>query len=268
MNAERRVALVTGAARGIGAACARALAASGADIVVNDVTHLELAESVCRDIRALGQRALLAPADVSQRSQVQDLVDAAVQTFGQLDIAVANAYRSIRQPFLEVTPEAMEATFAVTYWGAFHTCQLAARHMVQHGRGGRIIVVSSIHAEQPFARSTSYNAAKAAALHMARTAAAELAQHHITVNCIAPGWIDTPGERDFATEEQLRTAREELPWKRLGRPEEIGAIAAFLASPAAEFVSGALIRADGAQMVALGSDPPDIGLRSGLTHSH
>jgi glucose 1-dehydrogenase len=251
---DGKVALVTGGARGIGAACVRALAEAGADVVINDIAHLEQAAELQREIEALGRRAAVHPADVADRAAVEALVAAAVSRFGRLDIAVANAYRSIRQPFLEVTPEAMAETFAVTYWGVFHTCQLAARAMVAAGRGGRLIVISSIHAEQPFANSTSYNAAKAAAAHMARTAANELAPHRITVNCIAPGWIDTPGERAYASEEELARAGKALPWGRLGQPREIGAVAAFLASDAAEFLSGAFIRADGAQMVALGSE--------------
>lgn len=250
---EGKVALVTGAARGIGAACALALAEAGADLVINDIAHLEQAEQVRERAERLGRRALVHPADVSDRTAVEALLAATLARFGRLDIAVANAYRSIRQPFLEVTPEAMAATLAVTYWGAFHTLQLAARAMVAQGDGGRLILISSIHAEQPFALSTSYNAAKAAALHLARTAANELAPHHITVNAIAPGWIDTPGERDFASEAEIAEAGRQLPWGRLGRPEEIGTLAAFLASDQAEFISGALIRADGAQMAALGS---------------
>lgn len=251
---DGKVALVTGGARGIGAACVRALAEAGADVVINDVAHLDLAAELQREVEALGRRAVVYPADVADRGAVEAMIGATVERFGRLDTAVANAYRSIRQPFLDVTPEAMAATFAVTYGGVFHTCQLAARAMVAGGRGGRLILISSIHAEQPFANSTSYNAAKAAAAHMARTAANELAPHHITVNCIAPGWIDTPGERAYATEDELAQAGNTLPWGRLGQPREIGAIAAFLASDAAEFISGAFIRADGAQLVAMGSD--------------
>ncbi|HEV7213965.1 MAG TPA: SDR family oxidoreductase [Chloroflexota bacterium] len=248
-----KVALVTGSARGIGAACALALAEAGADIVINDVAHLDDAEALHRRIAALGRQVAVHQADVADRGAVEAMVAGTVQHFGRLDIAVANAYRSIRQPFLEVTEEAMAATFAVTYWGVFHTLQLAARAMVAGGNGGRLIVISSIHAEQPFARSTAYNAAKAAAVHMARTAANELAPHHITVNCIAPGWIDTPGERAYSSEAEIAAAGRTLPWGRLGQPGEIGALAAFLASEEAEFISGAFIRADGAQMVRLGS---------------
>lgn len=248
-----KVALVTGGARGIGGACALALAVAGADIVINDIAHLDAAEALRSQILRLGRQAILHPADVADRAAVEAMIGATLQQFGRLDIAVANAYRSIRQPFLEVTEEAMAATFAVTYWGVFHTLQLAAQAMVAQGSGGRLIVISSIHAEQPFARSASYNAAKAAAVHLAQTAANELAPHHITVNCIAPGWIDTPGERAYAGEADLAAAGRKLPWGRLGQPREIGALAAFLASEEAEFISGAFIRADGAQMVAMGS---------------
>jgi len=248
-----KVALVTGGARGIGAACAQALAEQEADVVINDIAHLDRAEELRQHIADSGRRAIVHVADVANRDAVAAMIEATRARLGRLDIVVANAYRSIRQPFLEITPGAMAATMDVTFWGVFHTCQLAARAMVEQGQGGRIIVISSIHAEQPFAQSTAYNAAKAAALHMARTAANELAPYHITVNCIAPGWIDTPGERVYASEAELHEAGKKLPWGRLGRPDEIGALAAFLASPDAEFISGALLRADGAQMVSLGS---------------
>ena len=250
---DGKVALVTGGARGIGAACALALAEAGADIVIGDVAHLDEAEALRSQVVELGRQVMVQRTDVTDRSAVEALVTATLQRFGRLDIAVANAGYSIRQPFLEVTSETMAATFAVTYWGVFHTLQVAARAMVAQGSGGRLIVISSIHAEQPFARSASYNAAKAAAVHLARTAANELAPHRITVNCIAPGWIDTPGERAFASEAELAAGGRALPWGRLGQPREIGAVVAFLASDEAEFVSGAFIRADGAQMVAMGS---------------
>src|SRR5579859_2971626 len=119
-----KVALVTGAARGIGAACALALAESGADVVINDIAHQEQAEAVCAQITAMGRRAIVHQADVADRAAVEAMV-AVAQRFGRLGVVVANAYRSIRQPFLEVTEEAMAATFAVTYWGVFHTLQLA-----------------------------------------------------------------------------------------------------------------------------------------------
>jgi glucose 1-dehydrogenase len=247
-----KVALITGSSRGIGRGCAVAMAAAGADIVVNYRSHPEDAEETARHVRAFGRQAVIAGGDVADREQVRAMVDAAVQAFGQLDIAVANAYHTVRKPFLELTPEDFQATLAVSLVGTFHTCQLAAQQMVKQGGGGKILVISSVLAERALSTSAPYNTAKAGINHLVRTMANELARHRINVNSIEPGYIDTPGERAFATDEQIVAAGKRLPWGRLGTAEEMGAVAAFLASPAADYISGSVIRADGAYMAALG----------------
>ncbi len=246
-----RVALVTGASRGIGRGCALALAEDGADVVVNYLSHPDEAEAVVREITALGRQSLAYQADVADRSQVAAMVDAVADRFGRLDILVANAYRSIREPFLEVTPEGLEQTLAVTLLGTFYCCQYAARKMAARGEGGKIVVIGSVHAEHPFAGSTAYNMAKFAVDGMVQTAALELAPRHINVNVIHPGWIDTPGERRYYSEEELREEGKRIPWGRLGTPLEIGRVAAFLASDDAEYVTGAVLRADGAHILGL-----------------
>src|SRR5262245_52239461 len=246
------VALISGASRGIGRACALALAEGGSDVVVNYLSHEAEAADVVRQVERAGRRGLAYRADVSDRAQVDAMVAAGLDRFGRLDAVVANAYRSVRQPFLEVTGEGLAQTLAVTLLGAFHVCQAGAQAMVERGIAGSITVIGSIHGESGFSRSTAYNIAKFGLTGMVLTAANELAAHRIRVNLVNPGWIDTPGERRYATEEELRRAAEELPWRRLGQPHEIGRVVAFLASDAASFVSGAVLRADGAQMAALG----------------
>jgi glucose 1-dehydrogenase len=172
---------------------------------------------------------------------------------------VANAGVSVRQPFLEVTPEGLERTLRPTMYGVLWTCQAAARQMVRQdplpGREsrGKLVVIASIHAEQPFARSSSYNLAKAGVTHLMRTAAVELAEQKINVNIINPGWIDTPGERQHATEEEIAAGAAQLPWHRLGRPEEIGRVAVFLASPDSDYMTGSVVRVDAGEMVSLRS---------------
>ncbi|HEY3109345.1 MAG TPA: SDR family NAD(P)-dependent oxidoreductase [Chloroflexota bacterium] len=249
---DGKVALVSGASRGIGRACAVALAEDGADVLVNYLSHTEDAAETVGRIEALGRRAIAYRADVSDRAQVDAMVAAALERLGRLDAVVANAYRSVRQPFLEVTPEGLAATLSVTLFGAFHVCQAGARAMVERGVEGSVTIVGSIHGEVAFAGATSYNLAKFGLTGMALTAANELARHRVRVNVINPGWIDTPGERNFASEEELRAAAQALPWRRLGRPSEIGRVAAFLASDDASFISGAVLRADGAQVAAIG----------------
>ena len=247
-----KVAVVSGASRGIGKACAIACAEDGADVLVNYHTHPNDAADTVRQIETLGQRAIAYQADVSKRAQVDAMFQAALEHFGSVDIVVANAYRSIRQPFLEVTLDGLEQTLAVTLGGTFHVCQAGARILAERHVAGSIVIIGSIHGEHGFANSTAYNIAKFGITGLALTMANELAAHHIRVNVINPGWIDTPGERQYATEEDLREEGQRLPWKRLGQPREIGRIAAFLASDDASYISGTIMRADGAQIAALG----------------
>ena len=240
-----KVVVVTGSSRGIGRGCALEMAKVGADVVVNYRSHGQEAEAVAGEIRGMGRRALVVQADVSDRAAVQRLVEATVERFGRLDILVSNAYYSVREPFLDMSVEGVQDTLAVTLWGGFHAAQLAARQMVEQGGGGSILFITSVHAFIPFGNHLAYNTAKAGTNHMAATIAAELAAHRIRVNVIEPGWIDTPGERNYATEAQLREEGKKLPWGRLGRPDEIGKAAAFLCSDAASYITGAVLRVDG-----------------------
>ena len=164
-------------------------------------------------------------------------------------MAVANAAVSIREPVVEAKWENMMRTFEVTQFGVFHTCQLAAQQMLkqpQTGRSrGKIVVISSIHEEIAFPTSGAYNMSKAAINHLARTMAAELAGNRINVNVINPGWIDTPGERQYFSEEEIAEGGRRIPWGRMGLPEDIGKAAAYLASDDADYVTGTILRVDG-----------------------
>jgi glucose 1-dehydrogenase len=246
-----KVALVTGASLGIGRGCAIALAVDGADVVVNYNSSAAAAAVVVREIESLGRRAFAWQANVADRARVAAMIDETVARFGRIDVVVSNAYQSVREPFLDISPEGLQRTLDVSMFGAFHVCQLGAREMVKRGDGGKIVVVSSVHAEHPFGGSTAYNMAKSAIDAMALTMASELAPHRINVNVLHPGWIDTPGERRYATEEQLREEGKRIPWGRLGTPLEMGRCVAFLASDDAEYVTGAILRADGAHILGL-----------------
>lgn len=246
MSSKTKVAIVTGAARGIGWATALELARNGADVVVNDIAHEEQAEELVSQIESLGQRAMFFRGDVANRDHVERMIQETVQRFGRLDILVNNAARGIRKPLLELTVEDVERTWAVSLWGVFHCSQLAARQMVQQGWGGSIVVISSVHASRPYPLATEYNAAKAAVNHMALTWAVELAEHRIRVNVVEPGWIDTPGEREVYSEADLREKGVRLPLGRLGRPEEIARGVVFLTSEeTASYVTGSILRIDG-----------------------
>lgn len=250
-----RVALVTGASLGIGRGIALCLAQEGAHVVVNYRSHQQEADSVAEEIRSLGREAMVWKADVAKREAVADMVEATVGTFGRLDIAVANAAVSVREPVVDAQWDNVLRTIEVTQFGVFHTCQLAAQQMVTqplNGRSrGKIVVISSIHEEIAFPTSGAYNMSKAAINHLVRTMAAELAGQRINVNAINPGWIDTPGERKFYSEAELAAAGTRIPWGRIGVPEDIGKAAAYLSSDDADYVTGSVLRVDGGFVLGL-----------------
>lgn len=254
-----KVALITGASRGIGCGCALALAAQGADVVVNYRSHRAEAEAVAAQIEAMGRKALVWHADVARREAMEEMFAGAVAHFGRIDIAVANAGMSIREPVLTAKWENVLRVLEVSQFGVFHTCQLASQQMVRQEKVGRsagkIIVISSIFAELPAPTSAAYNMAKAAINHLVSTMARELTEHHINVNVINPGWIDTPGERNFATEAEIEAGAKRLPWKRLGTPEDIGQAVVYLASDAADYVTGTMLRVDGGYVHGLTLPP-------------
>lgn len=245
MSLKGRSAIVTGASRGIGRACAIELARRGANVGINFRSHPEEAEEVAREVRAAGAKALLLRADVADQKAVEQMVAQTVAEFGSLDFYVSNAAYSDRELMLDAKMEGFRRTVDVTMWGAFHGVRASAQQMVKQGRGGSIVVVSSPHAVLAIPTAMAYNMSKAAIDHMARTAAIELAEHRIRVNIVHPGWIDTPGERKFFTDEQMSAGGSKLPWGRLGRPEEIGKAIAFLVSDDAEYMTGGTLTIDG-----------------------
>jgi glucose 1-dehydrogenase len=255
-----KVALITGAARGIGQGIALCLAEEGADIIVNDLPQqpgvdIEDARGTAGAVEALGRRAWVYYADVSDRDQVQAMFTAAVEQAGHIDVVVANAAMTIREPVVKARWENVLRTIEVSQFGVFHTCQMAARQMIAQqaqGRpGGKIIIIGSVLAQVPFINSAPYNMAKAAINHLGRTLAAELADYHINVNVINPGWIDTPGEHKLATEEEIKAGARRIPWGRLGTPRDIGRAVAFLASDDADYVTGATLQIDGGYLLGL-----------------
>lgn len=261
-NLDGKVALITGSARGIGRGIALCLAKSGAKIIVNDLppksgANIVDAQDTVDDITALGQQAIACYADVSDREQVQALFQQGIKHFGQIDIVVANAALSIREPVVDAKWEGVLRTIEVTQFGVFHTCQAAAQHMVDRGEGGKIIIIGSVLSQVPFRTSSAYNMSKAAVNHLGRTLANELSSHRINVNTINPGYIDTPGERKYATEEEIAEAANHLPWGRLGTPEDIGNTAAFLASSSADYITGSSLNVDGGYIIGMGGPVGD-----------
>jgi glucose 1-dehydrogenase len=240
-----RVAIVTGASLGIGRATAIALGREGADVVVNYRSHDGAADEVVEAIQQFGSRAVKHQADVADQQAVEQLVARAQQEFGRVDIAISNAAFSEREPFLEADMDRFRRTVDVTMWGAFYLLRATARQMIENRDVGAIVLVSSPQAFVAIATSMAYNISKAALEHMSKTAALELAEHRIRVNTIQPGWIDTPGERKFASDEKLLAEAKKIPVGRLGQPEEIAEAILFLCDPAHEYMTGATLLFDG-----------------------
>ena len=238
-------ALVTGASRGIGRACAVELARRGANVAVNFRSHPEEAEEVAREIEALGREALPLQADVADQQAVEDMVQQTVDRWGSIDLFVSNAAYSDREPMIEANMERFRRTVDVTMWGAFYGVRAAAQQMVKRGAGGSIVVVSSPHAVMAIPGAMAYNMSKAAIDHMSRTAALELAPHRIRVNCIHPGWTDTPGERKHFTEEQLQVGARDFPVPRLASSAEVAKSIAYLLSDDAAYATGTTLTLDG-----------------------
>jgi glucose 1-dehydrogenase len=250
-----KVALVTGASRGIGQAIALEMANAGADVALNCLCEDNESRETEGMLRAAGRRVLTCYADVADYQALESNVAAAVREFGRLDIAVANAAFSEREPFYSADLNKFRRTVDVTMWGALHLFRAAARQMMAQGNGGALLAISSPHAFAPFPEAMAYNMAKAAVDQMARTAAVELAEHRIRVNVLYPGWTDTPGERRYFDVEQMAIRSKQLLWKRMARPEEIARAAVFLCDPANEYISGSSLIVDGAQ--SLSRSAPD-----------
>jgi glucose 1-dehydrogenase len=245
MSLGGKVALVTGAGRGIGKGCAIELARRGANIALNDLLEREEVELVEREIRRLGRQVITVRGNVSDRQTDRRLIETTVSELGRLDILVNNAGRTIRKPFLELTEEDVATVWGIDLWGVFHCSQFAARQMVSQGGGGTIVIISSVHASMPYKGSLPYTTAKAGISHMGRVMANELAQYRIRVNVIEPGWTDTPGERNYATEEEIRSEANNLPLGRLATIEDIGKGVAFLVSDEAGYITGTTLQIDG-----------------------
>ena len=246
MRLQGKAALVTGSSSGIGEAIALRFAREGADVAVHFHREEDEARRVAAEIEKLGRKSAALGANVGVAAEAEKLVRDAHAALGRLDILVNNAGVEIREPFVDVSEEHFDLVLGINLKGAFFAAQAAAKLMIDAGRGGRIVNVSSIHEDIAFLQYATYAASKGGVRMFTRTVCQELAPHGITVNDIAPGAIATPiNKRTLGDGDLLHALQEVIPAGRLGDPDEVASVAVFLASDEAAYVTGSTYYVDG-----------------------
>src|SRR5690349_7513061 len=234
MSLKNKVAIVTGGNSGIGQAIVLELARQGANVVIDYVVHPEATEKLEQQIAKLGSQCTGVEADVSKLAELQKMVDAAVSTFGRLDIMVNNAGVETRTSVLDTTESQYDRVMAINLKSAFFGTQLAARQMIAQGGGGTIINVTSVHEDWPMPGNTAYCLSKGGMRMLTRTAGVELGPRKIRVVGVGPGAVATPiNYSTMQDPEKMKKLEAAIPLGRMAEPEDIAGVVAFLAGDAA-----------------------------------
>ena len=240
---ENKVAVITGASRGIGHQIARSMAEEGAVVIINYNGSKARADEAAEEIRSFGGQAETYQCDVSDFNQASGLMEYAVKTYGRVDILVNNAGITRDNLLMKMSEEEFDAVLNTNLKGAFNCIRHVSRQMIKQ-RSGKIINISSVSGVLGNAGQANYSASKAGIIGLTKSAAREMASRNITVNAIAPGFIDT--EMTQVLSESVRTAAEsQIPMKRFGKTEDIANMAVFLASEKAGYMTGQVIHVDG-----------------------
>ncbi len=256
MKLQGKVALVTGSSQGIGQGVVLRLAQEGADVVINYRSHPEGAEETLAKIEAIGGRCHMAQcpksqgytlkADLGSVSEVRQLIAESIQHFGKLDILVNNAGIEKHAPFWEVTEADYDAVMNVNLKGVFFATQAFVQHLIETKRTGKIINMSSVHEELPFPNFTAYCTSKGGMKMLTRNLAVELGPLGISINNVAPGAIETPiNTKLLNNPEKLGALLQNIPLGRLGQPQDVASLVAFLASSDADYITGSTFFVDG-----------------------
>lgn len=244
---RKKTVLITGASRGIGAACARRFAGAGYRVGLNYHRSEEAARALAEELRAAGGEVELFPADVGDTGQVAHMVDNVLDKFCQLDILICNAGVAQQKLFGDLTDEDWRRIFAVNVDGVFHTIRATLPHFI-HRKAGKILTVSSMWGQVGGSCEAAYSAAKAAVIGLTKALAKELGPSGITVNCVSPGVIQTDMNAHLDGETMAALA-EETPLGTIGTPEDVAEAMWYLASDAARFVTGQVLAPNGGLVI-------------------